>query len=533
MAKKKSKKKKKTSSKKTTRRGRPRTSQTTKKSVRKPATRSAAASVALKSAPKNADLLHVVEPLRPHCIELAALKIDPRNARLHSTDQLNELAKIMSKFGWDQPLIYNPGTGMIVKGEARFLAATTKLKWKYGPALAIDEPAVRAVARGIADNRVSDLAGTDQRLLAILIDTIKDDDPDLMGAIGFTTNQIDGLLASIHDAGKADEDDPGKLPNKPTTKPGDIYILGDHKLLCGDATNPKDVEKLFVDDRADMIFTDAPYGIAYVSHGKREALKADNLSGAELVDQLLGPAFKLLSLHATEHAAYYIWHSHNTSDEFREALVRAGLTIFTVIVWCKPNGANLTMHYRGCHEPCFYAGTQEPHFYGNANESTVWRISLQSASAEAAVIGSGLLISDENSGRVLHIRAKRPKNDKILRVLKIGDKRPVLLSDDPTDGDVWEINREHTLNRPHPTMKPVELARRAILNSSKPGEIVADTFAGSGSTLVAAETVNRRCFAMEISPGFCDLIVKRWETMTRKRAERIRAPRPRSKGTKK
>lgn len=473
---------------------------------------------------------HNVAPeLEPYLVEIDTLKLDARNPRLHGDANLDAIARSMEEFGQDQPIVFRAEDRTVIKGNGRLLAAKAKLKWTHVAAIGTDDPKMKAAARAIADNRSSDLAGTDRQLLATLIQSIQDSDADLVGAIGFSAKEIDGLIASIDPGNTRNENELPKTKGRATTKAGDLYELGRHRLLCGDATREDHWAALMGKATAAMAFTDPPYGVAYKSASQAwERIAGDDLEGDELVQRLLAPTFRQIARHTADTAGLYIWHSDHTRADFELAMKMAGLQMRQIIVWAKPQSSLGQQDYRTTHEPCIYASKagQEPTFYGDRSNFTVWRIGLAGADADAAVIGPGILLLDGQGGRLwITTKAPRNKNIRTIRLDEIPD-RVLSLSDNPANETVWQATRDSHKESIHPTQKPVELARRALLNSSRPGEIVVDPFLGSGSTIVAAETTNRACYGIELMPGYCDLIVKRWERQTGAKANRIKGHAP-------
>jgi len=234
---------------------------------------------------------------------------------------------------------------------------------------------------------------------------------------------------------------------------GELWMLGDHKLLCGDATKKEDVERLMDGQKADMVFTDPPYGVGYDGGAK----KREKLKGDEVGTSIYADAIPLLADVTYPHAALYLWYADANAAAAAAAAAAAGYEIVAQIIWAKNNAQFVsTAHYHGKHEPCFYA-----HKKGKSNQ---W----------------------------------------------FGGKGEVTL---------WEYDRA-VKNEYHPTQKPVMLAERAAKNSTETGQVVIDLFGGSGSTLIACEKLNRKCYMMEIDPIYCDVILKRWEDFTGKEAKR-------------
>jgi DNA modification methylase len=262
-------------------------------------------------------------------------------------------------------------------------------------------------------------------------------------------------------AGLTDDDAVPELPDEPKSKLGDIYKLGEHRLMCGDSTSITDFDKLSI-TQADMIFTDPPYGMEY-GGGRAEGstkkgskvkahgmIKGDDLKGDNLIN-LVRDALTTSYLKTKAGASAYICFTWRTYSEFENALNKAGFKVKNCIVWNKRSIGLGNSHYRPQHEFIFYCGEQ---WYGNKAQS-----------------------------------------------------------------DVWELSRGDTSKYVHPTQKPVQLIEKAIKNSSKSGDVIIDCFGGSGSTLIACEKTNRKCYMMELDPKYLDRIVKRWEDYTGRKAE--------------
>lgn len=280
-----------------------------------------------------------------------------------------------------------------------------------------------------------------------------------------------------------------EIANAPTRcKPGDIWKLGNHRLMCGDSTKGEDVARLMAGEQAHLLLTDPPYNVDYEG-GTKDKMKIanDNMNDADFVD-FLTAAFNCAAQAIRPGAAFYIWHSDSKGWEFRMALHAAGFTLRQTLIWVK-NGLVLgRQDYQWRHEPCLYGWKDgaSHYFIEDRNQSTVF----------------------ENAG----VDYRKLKKDELLKlVLELA--RPdtpgtVIYEDKPTRNDL------------HPTMKPVKLMGRLIKNSTRQGESVLDLFGGSGSTLIAAEQLNRKCFMMEYAPQYCDVILARWEKLTGQRADK-------------
>jgi DNA modification methylase len=376
-----------------------------------------------------------------------------RNPRTHSDAQIAQIAASIAEFGFNNPILVDTNAG-IIAGHGRLLAAR-KLQLSEVPVIVLDhltEKQKRAYV--IADNQLALNAGWDEDLLRLELATLAGEEFDI-SLIGFDDIELARLLAAQDAAdGLTDEDAVPDLPETPISLAGDLWNLGDHRVLVGDATVGTDVARLMAGDAADLIFTDPPYNVSYEGYTEdRLTIKGDRMSDADF-KQFLEAAFRSYRTLVKPGASLYVCHSSSWQREFQNALEAAGFEVRCQIIWAKNTFAWGFGRYKFQHEPLFYthvAGEKDP-WYGDKSQSTLWN-----------------------------------------------EKKPAA-------------------NRIHPTAKPVELIERALLNSSKAGDLVADLFGGSGSTLIACERRNRKARLMEIDPKYGDVIVKRWEEYTGKKA---------------
>jgi DNA modification methylase len=376
-----------------------------------------------------------------------------RNPRTHSDAQIAQIAASIAEFGFNNPILVDTKAG-IIAGHGRLLAAR-KLGLAEVPVIVLDHLSdAQKRAYVIADNQLALNAGWDEELLRLELATLAGEAFDI-SLIGFDDVELARLLAAQDAAeGLTDADAVPELPQTPVSTIGDLWIMGNHKLLVGDATNGKDVARLMADDAADLIFTDPPYNVDYEGYTQeRLKIKGDRMSDAEF-KQFLEAAFRSCRAVVKPGASLYVCHSSSWQREFQNALEAAGFEIRCQIIWAKNTFAWGFGRYKFQHEPVFYthvAGQKDP-WYGDKSQSTLWE-----------------------------------------------EKKPAA-------------------NRIHPTAKPVELVERALLNSSKAGDIVVDLFGGSGSTLIACERRNRKARIMEIDPKYADCIVHRYQQYAGKQA---------------
>jgi DNA modification methylase len=379
-----------------------------------------------------------------------------RNSRTHSDDQVAQIAASIREFGFTNPVLID-ANGTIIAGHGRVMAAK-KVGLAQVPCLRLEHLSPSQIrAYVIADNKLALNAGWDDEMLKAELLTLQEEgfNTDLTG---FSDDELNALLNSEIIEGQTDPDEIPEPPVEPVTKLGDIWILGNHRLMCGDSTSIDAVQKMMNGSKADMVFTDPPYGVAYEGgHNakKRSQIKNDSLEGENLT-ALFNGSLSVAYIVTHDHSAFYVWYSTNKSVETFAAFADLPLKLRAIIQWYKVRsglGAFMSQYIPNC-EPCIYAykDGSTPQWFGPTDEKTVWELKKES------------------------------KNDF------------------------------------HPTQKPVELPERAINNSSKLGQIILDLFGGSGSTLIACEKTGRKARLMELDPKYCDVIVKRWEDFTGKKA---------------
>jgi DNA modification methylase len=343
---------------------------------------------------------------------------------------------------------------VIVAGHAR-QAAARKLGLTEVPVIVVDGlNESQRRALALADNRLPLEAGWDEAMLRIEIQALQDADYDLH-LVGFDDEELRSLLAQ-QDAieGLTDEDAVPELPEKPVSVIRDLWLLGDHRLSVSDATVCANAERLMANERADLIFSDPPFNVSVQGYTKKKLTILNDDMPAEEFRQFLLSAFSSYKRIVKPGASVYICHSSSWQREFQNALEAAGFEVRCQIIWAKNTFAWGFGRYKFQHEPIFYSHV--------AGQKDAW----------------------------------------------YGDK---------SQSTLWE-EKKPAANRIHPTSKPVELVERALINSSKSGDIVADFFGGSGSTLISCERRGRRARLMELDPKYADCIVQRWQEYTGKKA---------------
>jgi site-specific DNA-methyltransferase (adenine-specific) len=386
-------------------------------------------------------------------IEVTALIPYAKNSRTHDDAQVAQIAASIKEFGWTNPILIDGDKG-IIAGHGRLMAAR-KLKMDKVPVIELSGMTdAQKKAYVIADNRLALNAGWDNAMLTIELQDLEDEGFDL-SITGFGQDELDALLNPIEETeGLTDEDAVPDVPDEPKTKLGDIYILGNHRLMCGDSCSVTDMQKLVNDRQVDMWLTDPPYNVAYEGKTK-DALTIQNDSMSDDgFRQFLRDAYVTADTVMKAGAVFYIWHADSEGYNFRGAAHDAGWKVRQCLIWKKSTMVMGRQDYHWKHEPCLYG----------------WK---------------------EGAG---HLWATDRKQTTILEF------------DKP--------NR----NKEHPTMKPVALFEYQMLNNTKGGDIILDSFGGSGTTLLAAEKNGRIGYLMELDPKYCDVIIKRWEDFTGKKA---------------
>lgn len=388
------------------------------------------------------------------------------NARTHSKKQVTKIANNIEFIGWTNPVLvwrdddFDEGKFLIIAGHGR-IAAAKQLGMTEVPCIdltGLSEDEARATV--IADNQLAIEAGWHREMLQSELRSLKE-----LGfpieIIGFDQDELDELLKEDIVLGGLTEDDESIADAPTRCKPGDLWILGDHRLLCGDSTNPLDVSKLCQELEPNLMVTDPPYGVNYdpkwregadLGVGKRstgKVLNDDRANWSEAYSLFTG-------------SVAYIWHGGLHTHTVAQNIIDCGFNLVTQIIWVKQHFVLSRGDYHWQHEPCWYAVRKgSKHFYNGArDQASTWDIKNNNSFGNA--------------------------------------------------------DKEETLG--HGTQKPIECMLRPIMNNSKKGSYVYDPFGGSGTTLIAAEKTSRKCLMMELSPTYCDVILKRWEDFTGKLA---------------
>lgn len=381
----------------------------------------------------------------------------PSNPR-RNDDAVEHVAASLRRFGWQQPIVARDD-GEVIAGNTRLKAAKS-IGMTEVPVVRFEGSAMDAVAYQIADNRTGEFASWEDQELTKLLRTLRDEDS--LEGVGFDEKDIDQLLADMAADADNQVDDPGPEdpPEAPVTVKGDLWLLGDHRLLCGDSTSADDVERLLDGHKPALMVTDPPYGVK-LDQGWRDRREGVGLMGkaqADVIHQDDGfewiPAMSLAAC-----SVAYVWHAAAFASTVQEGLLAAGYEVRQQIVWAKTVAPMGRSAYQWKHEPCWYAVRKgaTAGWVGGRKETTVW----EAASPKHIMSGS-----------------TEKKED-------------------------------------HPTQKPLECMATPIRNHS--GDVY-EPFMGSGTTLIASEQLGRKCYGIEISPAYVDVALKRWMGATGKQA---------------
>lgn len=393
--------------------------------------------------------------LKVETFDLSDLNTYHKNPRRGDVDAI---AESLRKRGQYRPIVVNIGSHAshdyeILAGNHTYLAAK-KLGWKTIQATTVDVDDDQAAQIVLADNRLADLGGYDDETLSALLSDVSS-----LDGLGWSQDDVDALAAALEperdDSEVEDVEVPDDAPQR--VKRGEIWILGEHRLMCGDSTKPEDMQKL-LGGAADLWLTDPPYNVAIVGKTKKHlTIENDSWADDDEFVEFLRKAFVTALDVLKPGCAFYIWFAQTQAENFLAATDKAGMTIRQTLIWAKSTFSLGRQDYQWKHEPCLYG----------------WKDGA-----------SHRWFSDRKQTTVLEF-------DKPAR------------------------------NAEHPTMKPVPLMAYEIRNSSRVGDTVLDSFGGSGSTLMACEQTGRKCVTMELDPHYCDVILKRWEDYTGNKAERV------------
>lgn len=375
------------------------------------------------------------------------------NPRTITDEELSGLRESLKKFGFVEPLVLNTRTNTLVGGHQRLKAAELEGHIEV-PVSLVDLSLAEEKALNVALNSPTISGKFDEEVLKHLLEEIRIEIPDVFEALNFGDFEIAEIPVEVLPPAGSDDGGTGELPAVPKSRKGDVWILGNHRIICGDATNFSDIEKLMDGAKADLYLTDPPYNVAYKGKTAESLTIQNDEMGDENFKQFLVDSFSNAAMVMNAGAGFYIWHADTEGVNFRVAVEEAGLSLRQCLVWVKNTLVMGRQDYHWKHEPCLYGWKEgaSHNWYSDRKQTTV------------------------------------------------------LLFDKPSR------------NGEHPTMKPIELFEYQMGNSTKPGDLVLDTFLGSGTSLIAAEMTGRTCYGSELDERYVDVIIKRWQKLTEREA---------------
>ena len=402
-----------------------------------------------------------MEHMQIERVPLNSITPDPANVRLHSDTNLDAIKGSLARFGQQKPIVVDR-SGVIRAGNGTYAAAKA-LGWTEIQVVRTDLEGLEATAFAIADNRTSDLSEFDQPSLGKLLGELRAE--DALAGVGFSDGDLDALLADLSRGldleTELDDPGPGEPPDAPVAREGDLWTLGDHRLLCGDSTSPEAVRRAMGGEQAMLVATDPPYLVDYTGERPNDSGKDWSATYREIditdAEGFFRSVFTNVLAVLAEHAAIYCWHAHKRAGLLSRIWDELGIIDHQQVIWVKPAPVFGWVYWHFRHEPCSMGWRQgsKPEHDGNHEHDSVWELDYD---------GLGRRACD------------------------------------------------------HPTAKPIEIFARPMRKHTKPGDLVFEPFSGSGSQLIAAEQLGRRCRAIEISPAFVDVAIRRWESATGKQA---------------
>lgn len=425
-------------------------------------------------------------------LPIAELVEHPKNPNKHPVEQLERLAEIYKKNGIRQPIKISNLSGFIVAGHGRKRAAELLGLTEFPVEYQDYADTAAETADLIGDNRISELSQIDEKALLDAMDDVAE-----IEMTGFSASELNEIATNLKDsADDTDIDDSQNVivAEKPFTIVGDIWHLGNHRLICGDSTDPAVVDKILDGEKADLVLTDPPYNVNFAAfrerlakvrkdtrtlkYPERNKIENDNLNAADFSEFLL-KAFKNINEVLKPGRAFYIFYAQSQTLAFYQSAKTAGLTIRQNLIWAKNNFSIGQSDYQWKHEPTIYG----------------WK---------DAEKGGHYFIKDRSQTTVFVEETPdfdKMKKEELLAYIKsrlVDDCEDIIFENKPIASHL------------HSTMKPVKLLARFIKNSSRLGELLFEPFAGSGSLLIAAENMGRISRNIEINPIFCDTIVRRF-----------------------
>ena len=414
--------------------------------------------------------------LKIEYVDINSIKPYKNNAKLHPKEQIEQIKKSIEQFGMDDPI--GIWKDEIVEGHGRLIACK-ELGYTEVPIIRLDHLSdEERKAYTLAHNKLTMNSDFDLDILNDELDDILNID---MSDFGFDLDLEDEEEKEII------EDEVPEVPEEPKAKLGDIYQLGNHRLMCGDSTKEEDVAKLMNGELADLVVTDPPYNVA-IENSQGMKIKNDDMGNEEFLD-FLTKAFNCLNISLKKGGAFYVWFASREHINFETALNKNGLEVRQELIWNKNSLILGRQDYQWKHEPCLYGWKDgDSHYFIDDRKQTT-------------------VIEDKKPDIK---KMKKEEMQKLLEEIYSDKTSTTIINED-----------KPSVNDLHPTMKPIKLIARQVKNSSKVGEKVLDLFGGSGSTIITCEQLNRKCYTMEYDPIYVDVIIERWENFTGQKAVKI------------
>jgi site-specific DNA-methyltransferase (adenine-specific) len=421
-------------------------------------------------------------------VDINSIKPYKNNAKEHPEEQIEQIKKSIEQFGMDDPI--GIWKDEIVEGHGRLIACK-ELGYTEVPIIRLDHLTdEERKAYTLAHNKLTMNSGFDMDMLSKELESITNID---MSSFGFDEDLSMNANTEIEEDNFDVEDN---IPDEPKAKLGDIYQLGEHRLMCGDSTSEEDVQKLGGGCTLDLLFTDPPYNVSIVggSHAipvkdrieaGEKTIKNDEMTNEDF-KEFLNRAFANANRLLKDGGAYYVWYATREQVNFEEQLNANGLPVREQLIWVKNSLVLGRQDYQWMHEPCMYGWKDgAAHYFTDNRKLTT-------------------IIEDK-------LDFESMKKEDLKKLLEEIYEFPstIIRENRPVKSDL------------HPTMKPIRMCAKLISNSTKPGETVLDLFGGSGSTLIACEQLGRKCYMMEYDPKYVDVIIKRWEDFTGEKAIKI------------
>jgi DNA modification methylase len=377
------------------------------------------------------------------------------NARVHSEADIDKLADAVDKWGWTMPVLVDE-EGHVLAGHARLRAAVKRGQTSIPVIVARGWSQDDKLAYRLADNQLAERGNWDLDLLRTEIQDLRFADFDL-GLIGFEPDRLDEILKGVGSSGLTDPDSVPEITDQPVSRPGEIWLLGDHRVGCGDSTSAADVASVLAGSQPHLMITDPPYGVSYnPSWRRRRKLSRGKLAQGKVLNDDRADWREAYALFPGDTA--YVWFGALHVEVVAAGLAACGFQLRAQIIWAKQHFTLSRGDYHWQHETCWYAvrAGKASHWQGDRTQTTVWEIA----------------------------------------------------NNNPFG------NRQREPSWGHGTQKPVECMRRSIVNNSRPGQAIYDPFLGSGTSLIAAEMTGRICHGLELNPCYVDVIVRRWQLFT-------------------